>query len=330
MGRRRQTHLDLPPRMHLKDGCYYYVTSTLPRKWIKLHKELPKARILWAQLENGESGSSDLFVARLDQYLVSPKFLGLAEKTRKQYECVAIKLRAFFKGARLGVITPAHIAMWMDNYPSQIQANTGKSIISEVFKIAVRHGVVKCNPCMEISYHPIKGRDRLISDQEYRAIWLQAEPHVQVAMDIGYLTGTRIQDILDIKLQDITSEGVFVKQGKTKKRILFQASSALDEVISRARLIPRSVRGMHLLCTRRGSPYSYDAFNKSWLKAVRAAGVEGVHFHDIRAKAATEAKALGMDYQSLLGHATRAMSDKYVRLREISRVEPLPAMGQRC
>ena len=327
MGRRRQSNLTLPPRMHFKGGCYYYVTSIIPRKWIKLHPELSKARILWAQLENGEARCSNLFSARLDEYLVSQKFLKLADNTRRQYESVSVKLREFFKGATLGVITPAHIAQWLDNYPSPIQANTGKAVISNVFQIAVRHGVVNRNPCKEIAYNSISGRDRLISDDEYRRIWGLAEAHVQIAMDIGYLTGTRIQDILDIKLQDISTDGLYIRQGKTKKRMLFLFSPALEEVLERVRSMPRPIRGMHLLCNRYGQPYGYRTFNAHWLKAVRAAGVEEVHFHDIRAKAATDAKERGLDYQALLGHTTREMSERYIRLRKVEKVVSLPAIG---
>ncbi|WP_408646992.1 hypothetical protein [Trinickia dabaoshanensis] len=36
MGRRRQTNLDLPPRMHLKGGRYYHVGTSLPRQWTPL------------------------------------------------------------------------------------------------------------------------------------------------------------------------------------------------------------------------------------------------------------------------------------------------------
>jgi integrase len=311
--------------MHIKGGCYYYVTSTKPRKWIRLCKELPKARILWAQIENGESSNTSMFNTLLDGYLVSKPFLKLAKNTRQQYENLAIKIREVFKGATIGVITPAHIAMWMDNHCSEIQANTGKAIISNVFIAAIRLGLVDRNPCKEIAYHQIEGRDVLITDTQYMAIWNRAEPHVQIAMDIAYLTGTRIQDILDIKLQDISADGLFIAQGKTKKRILFVSSPALNEVIARAKALPRPVRGMHLLCNCRGRPYPYETFNDHWLDAVRSVGLDGVvHFHDIRAKAATDAKEMGLDYQSLLGHSTLAMSDKYIRSRSIAKVAPLP------
>ncbi len=325
MGRRRTSNFNLPPRMHLKDGIYYHVASTKPRRWTKLHTDLTKARILWAQIENGTGGSGNTFNSALDDYLVSAKFCALADKTRRQYEHVAGELRAFFEKATLNIITPVHVAMWMDNHRSQIQANTGKAIISNIFETAVRHGLVSSNPAKFIKYHLIRGRDRLISDAEYRAIWALAESHVQIAMDIGYLTGSRIQDILDIKLQDLTQDGLYIKQGKTGKRILFLRSVALDEIVARAKALPRPIRGMALICTPRGQHYRYGTFNVHWLNAVRAAGIDGVHFHDIRAKAATDAKALGLDYQALLGHATKAMSDRYVKQREIDRVAVLPS-----
>jgi len=328
VGRKRQSDHSLPPRMHFKDGSYYHVASTKPRKWTKLHRELSKARILWAQIENGETGDSGMFNTRLDEYLVSKKFLALSDKTRQQYENLAIKIREFFKGATISAITPAHIALWMDNYPSEVQANTGKSIISNVFKVAVRQGVVNRNPCTEIPYHNIEGRDRYITDNEYRSIWNSAEPHVQIAMDIGYLTGTRVSDILAIKLQDVSAEGIYIKQGKTGKKILFMLSPALEEVLQRAYALPRPVRGMHLICNHSGQAYRYETFNLHWLNATRAAGIpdNDLIFHDIRGKAATDAKALGLDYQALLGHATKAMSEKYIRLREVQRVETLPMM----
>lgn len=325
MGRQRQNNLGLPPRMQKKGNAFYYVASTTPRKWLPLGNDLAKARVRWAQLENGDNVDSRMFCTRLDEYLVSPKFEKLAEKTRKQYENVAKALREYFKGAAMSNIAPAHVALWMDDHPSQIQANTGKAIISNVFAVAVRHGIVDRNPATEIKYHQIAGRDRLITDDEFLLIWGKAQPHVQIAMDIGYLTGTRIQDILDIKLQDITDEGLHIRQGKTKKKMVFLMSPALEDAIAKARALPRPIRGMHLLCNRRGQPYSYRTFNDHWLEAVRAVGVEGIHFHDIRAKAATDAEDMGLDYQALLGHTTKAMSDKYLRVKRIAKVPALHA-----
>ena len=323
MGRKRKSDLGLPPRMHLSDGCYYHVSSFGSRKWTRLDPDINRARLLWAQIENGGSITTGLFTTALDEYLVSKKFLSLAPNTQKQYESVSTKLREFFKGAMLSSITPAHIAIWMDKYPSAVQANTGKAIINNVFSVAVRYGIVNANPAKQIANNEIRDRDYLLTEQQFRAIYSAAPDHVQIAMDIGYLTGSRIQDILDIKLQDVSTEGVYIQQGKTKKKMLFVPSDALNETITRARNLPRPVRGMHLLCDHSGKPYPYATFWHHWTAACEAAGVEGAHFHDIRAKAATDAKEMGLDYQRLLGHTTLAMSDKYIRTKSVQKVASL-------
>jgi|TARA_B110000908_G_C10217467_1_gene433511 integrase len=43
-------------------------------------------------------------------------------------------------------------------------------------------------------------------------------------------------------------------------------------------------------------------------------------FHDIRAKALTDAKNKGMDAQTLAGHSTAAMTDHYIKQRDYKRV----------
>jgi len=84
MGRRRQSRLDLPPRMHLKGGTYYYVTSTTPRKWIKLGSDLAKARLKWAEMEN--SGNAVITVgAIVDEWFAAPKETPLAASTLRCY-----------------------------------------------------------------------------------------------------------------------------------------------------------------------------------------------------------------------------------------------------
>lgn len=309
--------------MHFSDGCYYHVSSFAGRKWTKLGKDLAKARILWAQIESGGSIATGLFATALDEYLASKKFLALAPSTQKQYESVATKVREFFKGAMLSAITPAHIAIWMDGHPSSVQANTGKAIINNVFTAAVRHGLVNANPAKQISNNSVSDRARVLTEAEFKAIYKAAMPHIQIAMDIGYLTGSRIQDILDIRLQDVTAEGIYVQQGKTKKKMLFLPSAALDEAITRARSLPRPIRGMHLLCDHSGKPYPYATFWRHWTAATTAAGVKDAHFHDIRAKAATDAKEMGLDYQKLLGHTTLAMSEKYIRTKSVQKVASL-------
>ena len=46
-------------------------------------------------------------------------------------------------------------------------------------------------------------------------------------------------------------------------------------------------------------------------------------FHDIRAKALTDAKKMGMDAQSLAGHKNAAMTEQYIKQRIFKTIKPL-------
>ena len=322
MGRRRSTNLDLPPRMQRKGNALYYVASTKPRVWIPLGSDMAKARLLWAEYENGPRDDT-LLVNLIDDWISSDNFASLAASSRICYESVSKQVKAYFKSFRAADIRPHHIAGWMDDHPSKTQANLGRAVLSNVLSLAVRKGFIDRNPVQEIKRHNIKRRGRYLTDSEYIAIREQAHPILRAAMDISYVTAARISDILAIRLKSWTDEGLYIKQIKTGKSQLFNRSPRLEQVIDAARAIPRPVRGMYLLCTLKGQPYSYATINTWWQKAVEKSGVNDAHFHDIRGKSATDLKRLGGDHQALLGHLTRAMSDSYIKLEEAQKVDTL-------
>lgn len=103
-------------------------------------------------------------------------------------------------------------------------------------------------------------------------------------------------------MQDIKDDGLYVIPQKTrnttKKKQVFTMTPPLAEAIQKAKELPRPVRGMLLLCTRRGGAYSRQSFYEQWLNACATAGVDDAHFHDIRAKSATDAKHQGLDHHA--------------------------------
>lgn len=323
MGRRRQSNLDLPPRMHQKSGTFYHVSTTNPRKWTNLGKDLNDARRQWADLESDDNTEVTL-AALLDDWMRSDAFTKLSDNTKKQYKSVAKQLRATFQGfASVAEIKPHHVAGWQDGHPSKVNANTGKSILTTILNLAIRRGIIDRNPAKEVENLTVARRKRYITDEEYLSIREKATPVLRAAMDLSYVTGARIGDILDIHLSQITPEGLTIRQEKTDKLQLFTRNTALDLAIENAKAIKRPVRGMYLLCTMRGQQYDYQQINQWWIKARTEAGITDVHFHDIRAKSATDAKRGGQDYQALLGHTTKAMSDSYIKLEDAQVVEPL-------
>lgn len=322
MGRRRQTNLDLPPRMQVKSGTYYYVTSGHPRKWIGLGRDKAAARRKWAELEN-DTTAPDTVRGIVDAWFAAPKEKPLAESTLRCYRSVAEQLAAFYGASPVQAIEPHHIAAWLDNHASRARANLGKALLSNALDLAVRRGLIARNPAREIKRLNTPIRQRYLTDGEYQTIRSSAVPVLQAAMDISYVTGARISDVLAIKVSDWTTEGLLLRQKKTGKLQLFRRTPIIEQVIEQARRIPRPVRGLYLLCTMKGQPYKYSTLLSWWERATTRAGVANAHFHDIRGKAATDGKRDGIDYQALLGHSTKAMSDRYIKLEEAQVVEPM-------
>jgi integrase len=102
-------------------------------------------------------------------------------------------------------------------------------------------------------------------------------------------------------------------------------------VISRAKKLRRPIKGFYLFVTNKGTPYTYDGFKSIWQRVVDKAEIENIHFHDIRAKALTDAKRLGYDAQVLAGHEHSSTTDRYIKDREFDRVTtPLSIKKNTC
>lgn len=322
MGRIRQSNHGLPPRMHIKGGAYYYVSSTVPRKWIKLSADLQEAKVKWAALE-GKADTTGLFSSLVDRYLAECTS-DLAPNTVKQYTIQANVLNAVFGQTPIKSIKPPMIAGYLDNHKSKTSANNEIALMSTMFEKALRWGWCDRNPVKGIRRNYVKRRSRYISDDEFDSIRASLPDYIQCMMDICILTASRVTDIINIKMQDVADGGLYVTQKKTGKRQFYQMTPELKSAIDAAMGLAkeRRVRSMFLICNKQGKQVRYGTFREKFKTACVALGLPDTHFHDIRAKAATDAHGEGRDHQKLLGHANRATSDRYVKAREIDVVTP--------
>jgi hypothetical protein len=320
MGRRRRTNLGLPPRMRRKGRAFYYDTGGKPRKWIPLGSNEAVARFEWAKLENQEHGET---VSYLIEYFFGTRVPQLAINTQKSYASFKKPLEKAFGKMQIRDVTHEHVATYLDEHWSQASANQQVALLSAMYEKALRRGWTSHNPCKGIRRHPIKHRRRYLTDEEYSAIRARATPTLSVVMDLSYLTSLRPVDISKIRRSDIRPDGLYVEQKKTGRRQLYEMTPSLKTVLETAASLSGGVSGLTLICDARGQPVKPGKLSELFAQAARRAGIEDAQFRDIRAKAATDAKAEGQDYQSLLGHTTRAMSDSYIKPKIVDRVEPL-------
>ena len=332
MGRRRKNNFNLPPRMYLKHGAYYYVSRV--NKWIRLSEDKSLAFAKWAEIEGEtprESGSEKPFVgsmaALIDKYMIeiAPK---KAKATYTGNLMEAKNIKEVFGKMLVLEVRPTHIAKYLDirGLKAPIRANREISLLSHIFSYAMRWGQIDKNPCLGVAKHSEKGRDRYITDHEFESVKNIASDLIATVMDFAYITAMRRGDILKLRLDQITDEGIWIKQSKTGSKQLYEWSNGLIEVVDRAKALKRPIRGLYLFCTRQGQPYSDTGFKAMWNRVQvkwAESGGQRFTFHDIRAKALTDAKRLGLDAQSLAGHATSAMTEHYIKQREFKRIMPL-------
>ena len=150
----------------------------------------------------------------------------------------------------------------------------------------------------------------------------------KMAQSPAYITALRKGDILTLRLDQVSDEGIAIRQGKTGAKQLYEWTLGLRKVVDAAKGLQRPVRGLYLFCNRYGQAlYRFGIQGDVEPGAGQMGRAEqgGVRFtfHDIRAKALTDAKQKGLDAQALAGHASQAMTDHYIKQREFKRVTPL-------
>lgn len=332
MGRRRKSNFNLPPRLYFKHGAYYYVSRE--NKWTRLSEDKAIAFSKWAEIEGEtprENGTpkplAGSMAALIEKYMVevAPK---KAKATYQGNLMESKNLSMVFGNMLVLEVRPVHVAKYLDirGAKAPVRANREIALLSHVFSYAMRWGMVDRNPCIGVAKHPEKGRDRYVTDQEFESVKKLASDLIATVMDFAYITALRKGDILNLRLEQITEEGIWIKQSKTGSKQLYEWTNGLTDVVNQAKALKRPIRGLYLFCTRKGLPYSDTGFKAMWNRVQvkwAESGGKRFTFHDIRAKSLTDAKNMGLDAQSLAGHASASMTEHYIKQREHKKVRAL-------
>jgi len=324
---RKKLNTHLPPRVYQKHGGYYFVDKN--RKWIKLGNTLAEAMQVYSQMFERPLASKTMH-AVFDRYMkeVSSQ---KAVSTHKVEMYNIQGLRTFFGPMKPDEITPVDVYEYLDLRKQQtvFQANKELSLLSGVLAYAIRWGVISQNVCRDIKRFKEPTRDRYVQDEEFETFYNYADDLIKAFMLVSYLTALRLGDVLDIKLGDLTEEGILIDANKTRKKSLIMWTDALRDAVNFARKLKRPVRGLYLFCTQKGKPYSSDGLKAIWQRKMRKAHEEGVlqerfMIKDLRAKAATDIEQnRGLEFaQALLGHSNASTTRRHY-IRKVQKVNPV-------
>lgn len=320
--RPRKKDRHLPPCVYHRHGAYWHVKAG---KWTRLSADLPAALTEYARIHTQPKGGMAALIEEALPHILK----GKAEATIRQYRVAAHRLQEMLVEFAPQQVTPRHVAQVRRSLAdSYAVANRTITVLRLVFDYALEEQLVESNPCIGIKRIAQETRTRRVLPSEFNAIKAEAGPLLQVVMDLCYLTGQRIGDVLTIKRADLKDEGIYIEQQKTGARLMIAWTPELRAVVDRAKELHGSVAGLTFLLkgSRKAAP-TYHMIWKQWTKACEKAKVEDANIHDLRAMSGTEAEAQGHDPQKLLGHTDGKMTKRYLRDRTVPVVEG-PSFGQ--
>lgn len=301
-----------PRRFYFKHGAYYFVDRT--NTWHPLGKDYFEALQKYAAL-NLNPPVQPLMETVLVRYLaevVPVKAPSTQASNRLELEL----LRGVFGKMLITEVTPQDIYAYMDARGSHIRANREKSLLSHVFKYAIRWGLATDNPCWRVESFKEHPRDRYVTDEEYWLVYDAASPPVQRAMQIAVVTGLRLSDVLALNGADhVVSGGLMVRPAKTSRStrrvLLFKWSPGLRAALGLPDDPLAAVPPGRFVCGTRGSPLSKSGFQTAWQRLqakVFPNKEDRFTFHDLRAKAGSDS----VDGK-LLGHADQRTLNRHYR-----------------
>lgn len=217
------------------------------------------------------------------------------------------------------------------------------------------------NPVASIKRLSTPARDRYPTDSEVRRIkfhgivgrpdrWgnrtrASSGPMLAALIDLAYLTGQRVGDLLDLRWDKraateggkvvapyVASEGLFFKPSKTAgstgAKVLITWTLKLQAVIARIKAFARPAvvsldSARFVMTNQKGKRLLYSTFATAYWRACDRAGIKGLHFHDLRAKALTDTdESHGSKAAQTKGaHSTEKQTKDYVRRRKAQESE---------
>ena len=315
--------------MQEKRGVYYHTPFIDGKvKWIRLADNYADALRIWAEREGASQKTGSTVNHMIDRYVLEI-LTKLALKTQDERTRQSKKLKRVFGAMLLSDVEPHHVAAYLDQRESKVAANREITFLSSMFSYAMRWGWCKFNPCTGVRRNTEKKRTRYITDDELKLLKSEASEQMACIIEVAYLTAIRKSDLLKIRINDLQTDGLHVLPAKTQNStgqvMLFSYTPRLLEALNRARKLRRRASSMYLFATRDGTPHSTSGFNSAWRRLKIKVGLSDIHFHDIRAKALTDAKRMaGSDYAQALGnHASVETTESYIKAREVNTVRPL-------
>jgi integrase len=284
--------------------------------------------------------------AALERYLteVSPtKSPGTAQRERDRAKPLNRALGRY----ALAAITPDVVAQYRDQRLASVSANTVRlefALLGHLFTTAIREWG------LGLQYNPVQnvrkpsagsGRKRRLSrDEETRllaACDASRNPMLGWIVRVALLTAMRSGEISSLRLSQVDLGRRVVRLDHTKNGTQRTVPLSQEAVAVFREALNHPVRPPDtdlVFWGERGRseerrPY---VFTKAWYGALSRAGIEDMHFHDLRHEATSRLVEAGFSDQevaAITGHKTMQMLKRYTHLRAEDLTRRMDELGAR-
>ena len=245
-------------------------------------------------------------------YQQSPAFTGLAEATRKGYARRIPAIEAEFGDMPIKALSDPRVRGefldWRDMLAAKSprEADYHMTVLALMLAWGKDRGRVSDNPAARPGrvYQPDR-TDHIWTDSDIAAFLAKAGPHLRLPFLLALWTGQRRADVLTMPWGGYDGQTIRLTQSKGRRRVVIPVAADLKAALDATR------RKAAVICvTSRGTRWTGEGFSASFRKAVEAAGITGLTFHDLRGTAVTRLALAGCteaEIATITGHSLRTV-----------------------
>lgn len=323
--------MKLPSNVYKKFNAYYYVLAQgKKRKWIRLSSVRDGLPAMYSALsEFMQTDSRNESMKKLIEDWQKEVMTKHAIKTQKDEIRISQNLKEAFIEFNASEVQAPDVIEAIKPFKEKPRTyNMYRAMMRELMRYAIEKGYRTDNPVEHIKTMSTPPRKRYVTDSEIRRIKVAAMYGLDglktrsglmicALIDMAYLTGQRISDLLALEWSQMTTEGIIFQTQKTGAKVLIEWTPKLKELEQRLIDLKKEKITItsNVFTTQDGKPYSYSGASTAWKRAVKRAGIRNIHFHDLRAKALTDKDEYAgiTAAQRMGGHTTQQQTSEYIR-----------------
>lgn len=235
------------------------------------------------------------FRSIISQYKASSDFTGKAASTRANYAIYIRKIEDEFGTLPVAALGDERVRTefkaWRDKMSETPRAaDYAWGTLKRILSWAKDSGLIKENHAAR-GGRLYKGGERqevVWTDEDLAKFREHASPEVWAVVSLGFWTGQRQGDCLQLAWTAYDSNLLRVRQSKTDARVVIPVRGAFKVFLDG---LPRV--STQILVSSLGRPWSSDGFKSSFARAREDAGLRRLNFHDLRGTRVTRLALAG-------------------------------------